>query len=157
MSAINTVIGARTAFTITLNLLSNGTYVAANALDLHAFFTSPNRAPLDVIIELEVTPGTVSGNKQALAFAQISMDGTNYSTGPTSGTTRTDELNLYSLGEALPLNSSSTLQRKAWSLRRSNIGFVPWAIKPVIFNDSGAPFGSSGCALYYTVISGDAT
>lgn len=154
-TAYNTVIGTRTAFTITLNSLASATYVAATALDLHAFFTSPNRAPLDLIIELEVTPGTVGGNKQAKLFAQISMDGTNFSTGPTSGTTVNDEGDLYFIG-ALPLVTNSTLQRKGFSVL-DRIGFIPYAIKPVVFNDSAATWAGSGNAMYYTAISGDAT
>jgi len=154
-TALNTVIGTRTAFTITLNSLANGTYVAATAVDFHNFFTSPNRAPMDIVLELELTPGTVSGNKQAWLFAQISMDGTNYSSGPTSGTTTTDEPNLYRIGR-LPLATNSTLQRKAFSVLE-RIGFIPYAIKPVVLNDSGAALAGSGNALNYTVISGDAT
>jgi len=154
-TAINNVIGARTAFTISLNSLANATYIAATALDLHAFFTTPNRAPLDLIIELEVTPGTVSGNMQAKLLAKISMDGTNWSTGPESGTTTTDELDLYYIGP-LPLKSNSTLQRKGFSVVNA-LGFIPYAIKPIVFNDSGAAFGGSACAMYYTAVSGDAT
>lgn len=154
-TAYNTVIGTRTAFTITLNSLASATYVAATALDLHAFFTSPNRAPLDLIIELEVTPGSVGGNKQAKLFTQISMDGTNFSTGPTSGTLNNDEPDLYFLG-TLPLISNATLQRKGFSVL-DRIGFIPYAIKPVVLNDSGTTFAGSGCGLYYTAISGDAT
>ena|SRR5690348_13458799 len=154
-TAFNTVIGTRTAFTITLNSLANLTYVAGTAVDFHAFFVSPNRSPLDVILELELTPGTVSGNKRAVLFAQISMDGTNYSTGPTSGTTTTDEPNLYRIGR-LPLATNATLQRKAFSIVEA-IGFVPWGIKPVVFNDSGAALAGSGNAVNYTVISGDGT
>ena|SRR5690242_7723282 len=154
-TAYNSVIGTRTAFTITLNSLASANYVAATALDLHAFFTTPNRAPLDLVLELEVTPGTVSGNTQAKLFAQISMDGTNFSTGPTSGATTTNEPDLYYIG-TLPLITSATLQRKAFSLL-DRIGFIPYAIKPIVFNDSGAAFAGSGCALYYTAISGDGT
>ena len=154
-TSFNTVVGnpARTAFTISLNGVANGNYVAATAVTLATLLTSPNRAPYDVIIDLEITPGTVSGNKLAKLFAQISMDGTNFSSGPTGGTTTTDEVNLYLL-DVLPLNSNSTLQRRSVSLL-SALGFIPYAIKPVVFNDSGAAFAGSGCAMYYTGISGD--
>lgn len=83
------VVTSKAGLSVTLNSLASATYVAATAVDLSAVH------PLDIIIELEVTPGTVSGNKQALVFVQESLDGTNYSTGPTSGTTTTDEPNLY--------------------------------------------------------------
>lgn len=154
-TAFNNVIGTRTAFTITLNSLANVTYVAGTAVDFHNFFTSPDRAPLDIILELELTPGTVGGNKQAWLFGQISMDGSNYSTGPTSGTTNTDEPNLYRIGR-LPLATNSTLQRRAFSMLE-RIGFIPYSFKPIVLNDSGAALAGSGNALNYTVISGDGT
>ncbi len=152
-TAFGSLFGSRTAFTITLNSLANVTYVAATAVDLSTLVGSA-AAPLDVIVELELTPGTVSGNKQALLFAQVSMDGTNFSTGPTSGTTVTDQPNLEFLG-ALPLLTNSTLQRRAFSVR-SKLGYIPKHIKPVVFNDSGAAIASSGNALNYTIIYGDA-
>lgn len=153
MSAITNVIGSRTPLTVTgLSTLANVTYVASDALDLHAI-TSGSKAPLDVIFELEVTPGTVSGNKQAILFAIVSMDGTNYSTGPTSGTTTTDEPNLERLG-SLPLATNATQQRRSFSLMR-DLGFIPYSIKLVPFNDSGAAF--SAAAVKYTIITGDAT
>lgn len=151
-TSFGSLFGSRTAFTITLNSLANVTYVAATAVDLHALVGSAS-TPLDVILELELTPGTVAGNKQALLFAQCSLDGTNYSTGPTSGTTVTDQPDLYYIG-TLPLNTNSTLQRKGFSVV-SAIGFVPYSIKPVVFNDSGAAIAGSGNALNYTIIYGD--
>lgn len=132
------------AYTITLDSLANVTYVASSAVDLSA------TDPVDVLVEVEVTPGTVSGNKQLKVFVQASLDGTDYSTGPTSGTTTTDELNLYFLG-SLPLNTNATLQRKAFSMVEK-IGFVPAKHTLVVFNDSGAALASSGnAAAYYTV------
>lgn len=153
MASFTTVLGTRTAFTITLNSLANVTYVAATGVDFHNITGS--KAPLDIILELEITPGTVAGNKQALLFVQISLDGTNFSTGPTSGTTVTDQPNLYRIG-ALPMNTNATLQRKGFSIV-SALGFVPWSVKPIVFNDSGASFAGSGNACNYTIITGDAT
>lgn len=152
-TALGQLLIARAAATISLDSLANVTYVAATAIDLHALVGSA-ALPLDVIFELAVTPGTVSGNKQALLFAKISMDGTNYGTGPESGTTVTDQPVLHFIG-ALPLPTSSTLQRKGFSLVAA-IGFVPYSIKPIVFNDSGAAFASSGHALHYTAPYGDA-
>lgn len=152
-TAFGSLFGSRTAFTITLNSLANVTYVAATAVDLSALVGSA-AAPLDVIIELELTPGTVGGNKQGLLFCQVSMDGTNYSTGPSSGTTVTDQPVLEFLG-VLPLLTNSTLQRKAFSVK-SKLGYIPKHIKPIVFNDSGAAIASSGNGLNYTIIYGDA-
>lgn len=134
-----------TGYTITLTSLANVTYVASSAVDLSA------TDPVDVVVEVEITPGTVSGNKQAKVFVQVSLDGgTDYSTGPTSGTTTTDEPNLLFVG-SLPLNTNSTIQRRSWSLM-DRIGFVPAHHKLIVFNDSGAAFSSSACtATYYTV------
>ena len=149
MATISAPLGSRTAYTVTLTSLANSTYVASSAVDTSA------TDPLDVIVEVEVTPGTVSGNKQAKVFAQVSMNGSDYSTGPTSGTTTTDEPNLYYLG-VLPLGSNSTLQRKAFSMMAA-IGFVPYSHKLVVQNDSGASFAGSACAAYYTMVTGSST
>lgn len=130
------------SFTITLNSLANVTYVASSAVDLTAL------DPLDLIVQVEVTPGTVSGNKQAKIFLVFSVDGSNYTTGPTSGTTVTDEPNLYQIG-TLPLGTNAGLQRGAWSVV-DRLGFVPPFVKLVVFNDSGAAFAGSGCAAAYS-------
>lgn len=141
MATTAQTLGTKTAFTITLNSLANVTYVAATAVDFGA------STPEDIMLELVLTPGTVAGNKQALLFVQTSMDGTDYSTGPTSGTTTTDEGVLHFVG-ALPLATSSTLQRKTFSVLAA-LGFVPRWVKPVVFNDSGAAIASSGNSLSY--------
>src|SRR5574340_206692 len=73
-----------TAFTISLNSLANGNYVAATAIDLSAVNA------LDLLVQVSVTVGTVGGNKRAVAFLQTSGDGSTYTTGPTSGSTTTD-------------------------------------------------------------------
>lgn len=149
MGAITAVWGARTALTTTaLNSLASAAYVAAGTIDL----TTPD--PLDVVVEVEATPGTVSGNKQLVVFAKVSLDGTNYSTGPESGSTATDEPNLYLIG-VLPLNTNSTLQRESFSVL-SALGFVPPYLKIVVKNDSGASLAASGHAVRYAVMTGNA-
>lgn len=146
MSTVSTLLGTRTALTITLNSLANVTYVAATSVDL------TSTTPLDVIIELSITPGTVAGNKQALLFIQMSVDNSTFTTGPTSGTTVTDQPNLYLIG-TLPLNSNATLQNKGFSVA-SVLGFCPRAFKAVVFNDSGVAFAGAGCSAFYTTILG---
>lgn len=146
MGTISQVLGTRTALTITLNSLANVTYVAATAVDLGA------TTPLDCIIEVEVTPGTVAGNKQAIVFIQESLDGTNYSTGPASGTTVTDQPDLYQIG-TLALGTNAGLQRKAFSIA-SALGWLPRYFKVIVFNDSGAAFAGSGCAANYATVLG---
>lgn len=139
--------GSRTTLTTSaLNSLASATYVSAGTIDVSA------TDPLDVVVEVEITPGTVSSNKQALVFAQSSFDNTNFETGPTSGTTTTDEPNLRLIGN-LPLATNSTLQRKAFSIAAA-LGFVPPYFKIIVKNETGASLASSGNAVYYTVYTG---
>ena len=127
-----------TSLTITgLSSLASATYAASGAVNL----TSVD--PLDVLIDITVTPGTVSGNKQLLVFVKASLDGTNYTSGPESGTTTTDEPNLMPIG-ALPLNSNSTAQRGVFSVAAA-LGYVPPYLKVVVRNDSGAAFSAGSC------------
>lgn len=149
MGAITTSWGTKTTLTSTaLNSLASSTYVSAGTIDL----TTPD--PLDVAVEVEATPGTVSGNKQLVVFAKTSFDGTDFSTGPETGTTATDEPNLYLLG-TLPLNTNSTQQRKAFSVI-SALGFVPPHLEVVIKNDSGAALAASGHKVSYALLTGNA-
>lgn len=118
---------------------------------------SAGKVPLDCQVELAITPGTVAGNKQALLFAQISLDGVNFSTGPTTGTTNTDEPNLVFIG-ALPLATNATPQRRVFSLAAVMPGWVlPYATKLIVKNDSGAAFAGAGNDLYTLDDSGDLT
>lgn len=134
-----------------LNSLASATYVVLGTLT----HNSSNLTPLDCLVELAVTPGTVAGNKQAALYAQVSLDGTNWSTGPTSGTTTTDEPDLYFIG-ALPLNTNATLQRRTFSLAAALPGGVlPYATKLVMKNDSGAAFASSGNDVYTMDVTGN--
>ncbi len=132
-----------------LSTLANVTYVTStSAVDLGA------TTPLDCILELAVTPGTVSGNKQVLLFMQVSMDGSNYSTGPTSGTTTTDEPDLYYVG-SVPCLTNSTAQKKSFSLLKSEFGACPRYFKPVVKNDSGAALTAG--TLNYVPVTGVGT
>lgn len=147
MATITAAAGSRTTLTTSaLNSLASATYVSAGTIDVSA------TDPLDVIVELEITPGTVAGNKQAVLFLKTSLDGTNYSTGPESGTGATDEPNLRFLG-TLPLGSNATLQRGAFSVMAA-LGFVPPYMKVIVKNDSGAALAASGHAVYHTAYTG---
>lgn len=131
MADIKANTSAASSLTITgLASLASATYAVSSALDLSAV------DPLDVLVDITVTPGTVSGNKQLLVFVKVSLDGTNYTTGPESGSTATDEPNLYLIG-ALPLNSNATAQRGVFSVAAA-LGYVPPYLKVVVRNDSGA-------------------
>lgn len=149
MGAITTAWGSKTALTTSaLNSLASATYVSAGTIDL----TTPD--PLDVAVEVEATPGTVSGNKQLVVFAKASFDGTDFSTGPETGSTATDEADLYLLG-VLPLNTNSTLQRKAFSVFGA-LGFIPAHLKIVVKNESGAALAASGHKVSYALLTGNA-
>lgn len=119
---------------LSLGTLTSATYIASSA------YNASTNDPWDVVVEVEATPGTVSGNKQLVVFIQASLDGTNFQTGPTSGTTTTDELNLTLLG-TVPCNTNSTLQRKMFSVQGA-LGFVPAQFKVIVKNDTGAALAS---------------
>lgn len=137
------VAGTRTSVTVTgLGTLASATYVQSNDIDC------TTNSPVDVAIELEVaTTNTPAGSKQAVVFAQASYDGANYQTGPTSGTTTTDEPDLTLLG-VVPMNTASTTHRKSFSLASAYGGIVPAHVKIVIKNDLGVALTSG--ALYKT-------
>lgn len=155
MSTVKIAQGSRTQLSgaaAALNSLASATYVALGTLT----HNSSGKAPLDCLVELSVTPGTVSSDKQVLLFAQASLDGTNFGTGPTSGTTTTDEPDLTFIG-ALPANTNSLLQRKIFSLAAAFGGVLPYATKLIAKNTTGAALASSGNDVYSMDITGDVT
>jgi hypothetical protein len=92
--------------------------------------------PLDVLISLSCTTDTTpTGNKQVVVFAQGSIDGTTFGTGPTSGTSMTNESDLHYVG-SLPMNDTSAHQ-KVFSLAAAYGGTLPLASKLVFKNDLG--------------------
>lgn len=147
MATVKQVVGTRTALTTTaLNSLASATFVSAGTI------THNTNQPIDVLIEVTATPGTVSGNKQLLVYAKASLDGSNQTTGPETGTAVTDEPNLYYVG-TLPLNTNSTTQTKVFSLAAAYGGLLPYASEIVVRNDSGAALNASGGSVYYSEIS----
>lgn len=137
--------GSRTTLTTSaLNSLASATYVSAGTINVSS------SDPVDYVVEVEVTPGTVSSNKQVVVFAKVSFDNTNFSTGPESSTTTTDEPNLRFIG-TVPCNTNSTLQRNAFSIA-SALGFVPPYCKIIVKNETGASLAASGHGVYYTEI-----
>lgn len=149
MGAITYPVSTQSAYTISLDSLASATYVASSAVDLSAV------DPVDIIAEVTVvtTSTAPSGNKRVAVFVSISMDGTNYSSGPTSGTTTTDQPDLYYIGD-LPCNSASTTHRKAFSILTA-LGFVPPYHKLICLNDLGTAL-STGCAAEYSTVTGNA-
>ncbi|WP_323141290.1 hypothetical protein [Massilia phyllosphaerae] len=135
-----------------INSLASGAYVALGTIT----HNNASKTPLECLIELTVTPGAVAGNKQAVLFAQVSLDGAAFSSGPASGTTTTDEANLVYVG-TLPLNSSGAQQRGVFPLSVPNGGVLPFATRLILKNDSGAAFSTSGNDVYSLDVSGDLT
>lgn len=136
---------AKGAALLSLGALASATYLGSAVVDLTAAI------PLDVTVEVECTPSAAtSGNKQLVVFAQFSLDGTNFSTGPTSGTATTNEPDLYYLG-VVPCNDN-TLHRKQFSIES-----LPTAryMKVVVKNDMGVALTSGN--VYIVNITGVST
>lgn len=108
---------------------------------------------MDVVVEIDVTPGTVSSDKGVYVFLRPSLDNTNFTTGPVSGTTTTDEPNLYQIG-FLPCNTNSTLQRGIFSVAKA-LGWVPPYSDVVVKNATGAALAASGHSVHYSTIVGN--
>ena len=142
--ATTPAVGTRTALTVTgLATLVVGTYVAS------AIYTANTVKPWDVIIEIAAaTTSTPSGNKQLLVFVADSLDGTNFRSGPTTGTSAVDEGNLRLIG-TLPMNTASVTQTGTFSVATA-LGFCPFAFKVVIKNDLGVAL-TSGTAFTSTI------
>ena len=125
--------GTRSASILNLGTLTSGAYTETSAgIDLGATI------PYDITLEVVATPSAATlGNKQLILFAKLSLDGTNYSTGPTTGTSATNEPDLFWIG-ALPCNDA-TLHRKMFSMSG-----LPKAryMKIVVKNDMGVPLAS---------------
>lgn len=137
MATITAVQGARTSLNVTgLSTLASATYCVSDAIN------NTTNDPLDVLVEVALaTTNTPAGNKQAVVFAKASLDGTNYQSGPESGTTTTDEVDLTLLG-VLPMATATTTHRKVFSLAAAFGGQVPAYAKVVIKNDLGVALTS---------------
>lgn len=142
MATIKQIVNTRTSLSISsVATLAAGTYVASE-------IRTPNtNQPLDVILEVAVgTTNTPAGNKQVVAFILDSLDGTNFRSGPTSGTTTTDELDLKYLG-VIPCNTSLGVRLHVATFSIANaLGYVPFAYQLVLKNDLGVALTSATAA-----------
>lgn len=140
MGAVTTIQGTRTALTVTgLGTLASATYVASAA------YVANTAKPQDVVVEVEAaTTNVPAGNMQVVVFVQASLDGTNFQSGPTSGTTTTDESDLYLIG-SVPVKTGTTTHRKAFSVG-AVLGFLPQQFKVILKNDLGVAL-TSGAAF----------
>lgn len=144
--AITTLVqGARSAALVTMGSLANGNYIASANIDLGAAI------PLDVTVEVEATPSAAtSGLQQVVVFAKLSLDNTNYGSGPESGSTTTNEADLIPIG-TLPCRDTST-HRKHFSLSG-----IPTAryLRIVVKNETGVALSNG--FVYRADITGDVT
>lgn len=133
---------ARSPSVLNLGTLASLNYITSAAIDLGA------NIPLDVTLEVECDPnGTPTGNRQLILFAKLSLDNTNFGSGPESGTTATEEADLHWIG-TLPCNDINT-HRKFFSLQGLPITRY---IKLVVKNDLGVALSSG--AVYRADITG---
>jgi hypothetical protein len=124
--------GTKSSSVLNLGTLASATYITSSAIDL-----GPS-IPLDVTFEVECDPnGTPTGSKQLILFAKLSLDGTNFGSGPESGTTATEEADLHWVG-TLPCNDTNT-HRKLFSL--SGLPVARY-LKLVVKNDMGVALTS---------------
>lgn len=139
MATVKQIVGTRTslAFTSTsLSTLASATYVQNTT----AYNCATNQ-PLDVVVEIDAaTTNTPAGNKQLVVFIQESLDGTNFRSGPTSGTTTTREPNLRFLG-IIPITTASTTEIATFSIVQA-LGYVPNSFFIVVKNDLGVALTS---------------
>jgi hypothetical protein len=140
MATTKQTLSARTSLTSSsLGTLASATYCASSA------YNCATNEPQDVIVEVEcATTNTPAGNKQLVVFISESLDGTNFRSGPTSGTTTTNEPNLRFLG-TVPMNTASTTQRATFSVAAA-LGYCPDQFKIITKNDLGVALTSG--ALY---------
>lgn len=138
MATIKSEIQTASALTVTgFNSLASANYCVSNTI------THTTNDPLDVMVEVLVTPSTTTvGNKQLVVFAKASTDGTNFSSGPESGTTTTDEPDLYFVG-TVPANTT-TAHRRTFSLAAAYGGILPAASKIILKNDMGVALAATG-------------
>lgn len=135
MATVKNVLSTRTALSASgLPTLASGNFTVSGTYTITS-------GALDLIIEIDAeTTNTPTGNKQLLVFVQESLDGTNFRSGPISGTTTTDMPNLRLLG-VLPMNSSGATEITTFSIFQA-LGYCPAAFRIVVYNDLGVALTS---------------
>ncbi len=137
--------GARSSTVLNLGTLAADTYICSSAIDLGATI------PQDVTIEVECNPnGAPAGNKQLKVFVKLSLDNTNYGSGPESGTTSTEEADLHWIGNLPTVDTND--HRKFFSLAGHP---VTRYLKIVVKNDLGVALTSGN--VYTAAITGVGT
>jgi hypothetical protein len=133
------IVGSRTS--LAYNSTDLSTLAAATYVRNTTAYPCYTNQPVDIVVDVVVaTTNTPSGNKQVLVFIQESLDGTNFRSGPTSGSTATREPNLRLLG-VVPLTTASTTEEGTFSVLNA-LGYVPYSFYVVIRNDCGVALTS---------------
>ena len=143
MTTQTLVQGTRSASILNLGTLASATYIASSSQDLGA------NIPLNKTLEVTALPSTTpTGNKKLDVFVQLSLDNTNFSTGPTSGTSPTNEADLLYIG-SVPCNDSAAAHTRMFDL--SGIPVARY-VKVVCRNDMGVALTSGN--VYWADITG---
>lgn len=148
MATIKKPLGSRTALPSSTahNSLPAGTYISLGTIPHNT------NQPVDCFLEVNATAGaSVGAGKQLVVFAKPSLDGTNFTSGPETGTSTTDETNLTFVG-VLPLNTATAAQSGIFDLAAAYDGSLPYASKIIVKNDTGATLSSSGNSAYYAEV-----
>lgn len=137
MAVYSAKLGARTAVAAPgLATLAAGAYTASADI-VHNTAGEP-----ECMIEVAAaTNSAPAGNKQLLVFARASLDGTTFTSGPSTGTDATDEADLYFVG-VVPMASAVGTHRKIFSLADAFGGRLPHTTALVIKNDLGVALAS---------------
>lgn len=110
-----------------LSTLTSGNYATSNIYDATTI------KPIDVLIELAITTGTVSTPKRALLFIITSADGTNFSDSA-------NESNMIFLGAMDTPTTGTAYRSHEFSVAAACGGVVPNHWKLVIKNDGGGTY-----------------
>lgn len=150
MSTAKLVPQAKTSLTVTgLSTLASATYVASAVID------NTTNSPVEKMVEVTVgTTNTPAGNKQVCVFAIASYDNSVWQTGPTSGTTTTDEPLLTFLG-SIPLQTASVNETKAFPIAVAYGGALPPYVKIVFKDDLGVALTTGTAAtieIFATIV-----
>lgn len=141
MAFIKQHIGAKSALNVTgLSTLANGTFAVSDAYNCSV------NDPTDIIVEAAIaTTNTPASNRQMLIYVKASLDGTNYQSGPETGTTTTNETDLTYLGTIF-ISDATTIHRRTFSLRQA-LGYVPPYFKLVFKNEAGVAMTSGSVSI----------
>lgn len=136
MSTTYQTIGTHSALTVTgLATLASATYAESATIDC---FAAPNADVADYEVIVTVgAPTTPASNQQLLIWAKASADSGTFTSGPSSGTTTTDEPNL-GVSISLPLRSSGNKTNRFLLAGSFFGGVLPKYARLTFKNEAGA-------------------